>query len=303
MALPTLKQLRYFKALAEEQHFGRAAAKCFVSQSAFSNAIQELETILGVQLVYRTNRKVTITPEGREVATQAARCINSVEMLVDSVSGAREPLTGKLRLGAIPTIAPFLLPALLPKLRRAYPELELFLKEAQTAVLFDDLMNGEIDAAILALPFDLPGTTIHELFKDRFLLAYRDQTRKVDPANYRFANLEPESVMLLEDGHCMREHALDACKLRGTNKLNAFSASSLLSLVAMIDADMAVSYLPEMAAKSALLKNTKVKLKELSDRNYRMIGLVWHKDSNREQEFRLLGDFIREKHASNPNAA
>jgi LysR family hydrogen peroxide-inducible transcriptional activator len=213
--------------------------------------------------------------------------------MVQSVGGPVEPLTGKLRFGAIPTIAPFLLPRILPKLRRAYPRLELFLSEEQTAALHEKIMTGDIDVALLALPFDLPATEVMPLFRDRFLLAYREDTRRIDPDNYSFAKLETGSVMLMEDGHCLRDHALDACKLRGTKKLNRFSASSLLSLVEMVDADLAISYLPELAANSALLKNTKVRLHPLGTRNYRTIGLAWHKGSARADEFKMLGNFVR----------
>lgn len=292
MNLPTVKQLRYFVALTEELHFGHAAEKCFVSQSAFSTAIRELETTLECQLVDRTNRQVTITPEGRKVAEQARANLQALEELVVSVSGPREPLTGELRLGVIPTIAPFLLPKVLPKLRRSYPQLQLFLIEEQTAVLHRKLMDGEIDVALLALPFDLPGTEVLPLFNDRFLLAYRHRSKRVDPENYRFNNLDAGSVMLMEDGHCLRDHALDACKLKNTEKLNRFSATSLLSLVEMIDADLAISYLPEMVDGSNLLKNTRVKLLPLSERNFRVIGLSWHKGSARANEFSMLGDFI-----------
>ena len=292
--LPTTKQLRYFAALAAERHFGRAAEKCHVSQSAFSTAIRELESVLDTQLVDRTNRQVTVTPAGRSVAEQANACLELLEEMVLSVSGPREPLTGELRLGAIPTIAPFLLPKVLPKLRRAYPQLQLYLVEEQTAVLHEKLLEGEVDVAVLALPVDLPGTESMNLFKDRFLLAYRDGTDKVDPEHYRFADLDEGSVMLMEDGHCLRDHALDACKLRGTEKLNRFSASTLLSLVEMVDADMAVTYLPELAADSTLLRNTRVRLLPLGARNHRTIGLTWHKGSGRKQEFRMLGKFIAE---------
>ncbi len=295
--LPTTRQLRYFKALAEEQHFGRAAAKCFVSQSAFSTSIRELETVLQTQLVNRTNRRVTITPVGRKFATDASACLASLEQLVASVQGPHEPLAGELRLGVIPTIAPFLLPRILPRLRRAYPKLQLFLTEEQTSVLHEKLMDGEIDVALLALPFDLPATESVGLFRDRFLLAYREGTDRVDPANYRFGKLDSGGVMLMEDGHCLRDHALDACKLRGTEKLNPFSASSLLSLVEMVDADLAITYLPEMAASSSLLKRTKVRLLPLGERNYRTIGLVWHKGSARKNEFCLLGDFLKRNSA------
>ena len=292
--LPTTRQLRYFLALAEELHFGRAAEKSFVSQSAFSNAIRELETTLDVQLVDRTNRRVALTPVGRKVAEQARVCLEDLQSLVELVGGQREPLTGELRLGVIPTVAPFLLPKVLPKLRRAYPELELYLVEEQTAVLHEKLLNGDIDVALLALPYDLSGTDVHPLFKDRFLLAYRKNTRHIDPDNYQLSKVDAGRVMLLEDGHCLRDHALDACKLRGKEKLNSFSASSLLSLIEMVDADMAITYLPELAAGSALLRNTQIAMQPLSPRNYREIGLAWHKGSARQTEFRLLGKFITE---------
>ena len=294
MNLPTTRQLRYFSKLAEECHFGHAAERCFVSQSAFSSAIRELETTLNVQLVDRTSRQVALTPAGRAVAAQADECLKRLEQLVQSVSGPREPLTGPLRLGVIPTIAPFLLPKILRKLRRSYPKLELFLSENQTAVLHQMLLEGDIEVALLALPMDLPGTESESLFRDPFLLAFREGTNRIDPDKYNFRKLDAGSVMLMEDGHCLREHALDACKLRGSDKLNRFSASSLLSLVEMINADLAVSYLPEMAVRSNLLRNTRIKVKRLSNSNYREIGLTWHKGSARKDEFRLLGKFIRE---------
>lgn len=294
--LPTTKQLRYFSALASEKHFGRAAERCFVSQSAFSSAIKELETTLGTQLVDRTNRRVTLTQAGREVAAKAHDYLNSLEELVDDISGQREPLTGKLRLGAIPTIAPFLLPDVLKRLRRKYRRLQLYLTEHQTAVLHQRLLDGDIDIALVALPMDLPGTETLSLFKDPFYLAYRKGTKLVDPDNYSFAKLAPDSVMLMEDGHCLRDHALDACRLRNTDKLNRFSASSLLSLLQMIEADLGISYLPAMAAKSQLLKGTHICTLQLGKTSYREIGLAWRKGSSRGDEFRLLGDFIRDNH-------
>ncbi len=291
--LPTVKQLRYFVALVDEQHFGRAAEKSFVSQSAFSTAIRELERTLGTQLVERTNRQVNVTTTGQSVAAAARDCLASLENLVEIAQGPREPLTGDLRLGVIPTIAPFTLPAVLPRLRRAYPQLRLFLTEEQTLTLHKRLLDGQLDAVLLALPFDLHGTEVMPLFRDRFLLAYQERTNRVDPDNYRVGALEANSVILLEDGHCLRDHALDACRLRGTAKLNRFTASSLLTLVEMVDADLGISYLPEMADGSSLLRNTRVRLKPMGDKSYRTIGLAWRKDSAREEEFRLLGEFFR----------
>jgi len=292
MNLPTVKQLRYFVALAEQGHFGRAAAASFVSQSAFSTAIRELETLLGTRLVDRTNRQVTITTRGQEIATQARLCLRDLEGLVETAQGQREPLAGELHLGVIPTIAPFLLPAALPKLRRTHPKLRLFLTEDQTVRLHSKLLDGDLDVLLLALPYDLRSTEVLPLYKDRFLLACHEQTKLVDPQNYRFSRLDAGSVLLLDDGHCLRDHALEACRIRSTEKLSRFAASSLLTLVEMVDADLGITYLPEMAAGSTLLRNTRVRMYPLGDRSYRTIGLAWRKGSARAEEFRLLGDFL-----------
>jgi len=291
---PTLKQLRYFLALCEEQHFGRAAERSFVSQSAFSNAIQELEAALATQLVDRTNRSVTITKNGQDVATQARLVLRDVESLVEIAQGDNEPLCGELRLGVIPTIAPFVLPAILPKIRKAFPKLHLYLIEDQTQRIYERLMNGELDVLLLALPWAMRGVEEQVLFRDEFCLAYRQGTDRVDPENYRFNRLDADSVLLLEDGHCLRDHALAACKIRDTEKVRRFGASSLLTLIEMIDADLGISFLPEMARGSSLLRNTRVRLHSLSDKSYRNIGMVWRKGSRRVDEFQMLGEFIRD---------
>lgn len=295
---PTTKQLRYFIALAEKQHFGRAATACFVSQSAFSNAIQELESLLDVQLVDRTNRQVTITAIGKEVATQARLCIRDLDALIETAQQQKAPLSGNLRLGVIPTIAPFLLPELLPGLRRAYPDLRLFLTEDQTANIHQQLLDGDLDVLLLALPYEMRSVEQMGLFEDRFLLACHKKTQRVDPNHYRLNRLELESVLLLKDGHCLRDHALTACNLRGSEKVSEFSATSLLTLVEMVDADLGVTFLPEMARGSNLLKNTQVQLHSIGDESYRTIGLAWRKGSARVHEFKLLADFLCAEHAS-----
>jgi len=294
MQLPTIKQLQYFLALTETRHFGRAADLCFVSQSAFSNAIQALETTLGAQLVDRTNRNVTITATGQEVATQGRLVIRDAESLVEIARGGTEPLAGELRLGVIPTIAPFMLPQALPRLRKHYPKLELLLTEDQTERVYRRLMDGELDVVLLALPWQLQGTQEMPLFKDRFCLACRDDTERVDPENYRFNRLDSDSILLLEDGHCLREHALAACRIRSTQKVRRFGASSLLTLIEMVDADLGITFLPEMAHDSSMLRNTRVKLYTMGEQSYRTIGLVWRKGSQRADEFRLLGEFLRD---------
>lgn len=294
--LPTLRQLQYFLALTEHGHFGHAAAASFVSQSAFSTAIQDLETLLEAQLVDRTNRQVTITAIGQEVATQARLVIRDIESLVEIAGSSRQPLTGDLRLGVIPTIAPFLLPAMLPKLRSAFPRLRLYLIEDQTAHLHQRLLDGELDLLLLALPYEMRSVTSMPLFRDGFRLAVRQGTERVDPENYRFSRLNADSVLLLEDGHCLRDHALAACKIRNTEKVSKFAASSLLTLIEMVDADLGITFLPEMAANSALLKNTRVRTYKIGDKSYRTIGLAWRNGSAREDEFRMLGEFIANHH-------
>ena len=294
MKAPTIKQLQYFLALTETRHFGQAAKRCFVSQSAFSNAIKELETVLDAELVDRTNRSVTITATGQEVAVQARLVMRDVESLVDSARGHNDPLTGELRLGVIPTIAPFLLPEALPRLRAKYPALRLLLTEDQTQRIYDRLMKGELDVLLMALPWRAQGVVELPLFNDPFCLACHEDTQLVDPENYRFNRLDSDSILLLEDGHCLREHALAACRIRNTQKVSRFGASSLLTLVEMVDADLGITFLPEMARGSSLLRNTRVQLHEMSETSYRTIGLVWRKGSRREDEFRLLGEFFNE---------
>jgi len=298
MRLPSTKQLQYFVALADKQHFGQAAEASYVSQSAFSNAIKELEAVLDTQLVDRTNRQVTITAAGQNIATQARLVLRDIEQLVDMAAQGRQPLTGDLRLGVIPTIAPFLLPRVLPKLRRQHPKLRLYLIEDQTQRIVQRLTDGDLDVLLLALPWEMRGVDTEVLFNDRFCLATRKGTSRVDPENYRFDRLAADSILLLEDGHCLRDHALAACRIRNTQKVQPFAASSLLTLVEMVDADMGISFLPEMAAGSALLRNTQVEMHPLSDRSHRKIGLAWRKGSNRVEEFRLLGSFLKEEGAT-----
>jgi LysR family hydrogen peroxide-inducible transcriptional activator len=298
MRLPSTKQLQYFVALADKQHFGQAAEASYVSQSAFSNAIKELEAVLDTQLVDRTNRQVTITAAGQDIATQARLALRDIEQLVDMAAQGRQPLTGDLRLGVIPTIAPFLLPRVLPKLRRQHPKLRLYLIEDQTQRIVQRLADGDLDVLLLALPWEMRGVDTEVLFNDRFCLATRKGTTRVDPENYRFDRLAADSILLLEDGHCLRDHALAACRIRSTQKVQPFAASSLLTLVEMVDADMGISFLPEMAAGSALLRNTQVEMHPLSDRSHRKIGLAWRKGSNRVEEFRLLGSFLKEEGAT-----
>lgn len=293
MNLPTVKQLRYMVALDEFQHFGRAAEACFVSQSAFSVAIKELETTLKARLVDRTNKSVTITREGKQVARKARVWLHELENLVETLDKPEGPLTGKLNLGVIPTIAPFLLPGLLPKLQRHYPDLKLYLKEHVTQILYDELLAGHIDVMLVALPYDLKHVEIMPLFNDAFLLACRENTRWLDPGRYSIDQLKSESVLLLEDGHCLRDHTLSACRLRNLDVVSRYATTSVFTLLHMTDSDLGITFIPEMAEGSALLRETGIRTYRLPEESYREIGLVWRKDSVKSGEFELLGQFIR----------
>jgi LysR family hydrogen peroxide-inducible transcriptional activator len=292
--LPSIKQLQYLIALDAWEHFGRAAEACFVSQSAFSVGIRELEALLAVQIADRTRKQVVITAVGRELADQARLCLRDVEALMEMARQEQEPLVGKLNLGVIPTIAPFLLPRFMPVLQRDHPRLKLFLREDTTESLLNALHAGELDLLLMALPYEMRQVEVMTLFKDPFRLAYREGTPRVDPAHYSFSRLQADSILLLEDGHCLRDHALAACRIRQQDKVSRFAASSLLTLVQMVDADLGITYLPAMAEGSPLLADTHVRTCALDASASREIGLVWRRGSAREQEFRMLGDIIRD---------
>ncbi len=292
MNLPTIRQLRYFIALERHRHFAQAARACFVSPSAFSIAIRDLERLLDVQLVDRTNKQVTITATGQDVANQARCCLRDLEHLIELAQNQRNPLSGRLKLGIIPTIAPFLLPRVLPRLRRHYPELRLYLHEGLTEDLYGRLMSGDIDLILIALPYELRGVTTLPLFDDPFYLACHAQTRFLDPEHYDISRLPDDSILLLEEGHCLREHVLVACALRRSDQISRFSASSLLTLVQMVDADLGITYLPRMALDSSLLQNTELRTYALPEEGRRQVGLVWRQGSAFGEPFRLLGRFI-----------
>ena len=292
--LPTVKQLRYLVALEKTLHFGRAAEACFVTQSAFSVAIKELESVLNTSLVDRTNRSVVFTSAGKQVADQARLVLFDLEGIVDIAKTSQEPLSGVLKMGVIPTIAPFLLPKILPKIRKRFPKLELYLKEEQTKKIHSLLLDGELDILLLALPYDLANTETVSIYNDAFKLAYRKGTNLIDPDHFSPNKLNKETILLLEDGHCLRDHALSACSIGRKDNVSKFTASSLYTLIQMVDNDLGVTFIPQMAIDSGLLKNTRVESKTLKDKAYRKIGLAWRKSSVRKQEFKLMADAIRE---------
>lgn len=295
MGIPSLRQLKYFVALEQHQHFGKAAEACYVSQSAFSMAIKELEGILGTQLVDRTQRHVTITHVGKTVAAHAKIILRDLETLQNYTHSYSKPLSGRLELGIIPTIAPFLLPRILPKIRTHFPKLDIYLREDLTQRIYERLMEGELDVILLALPYELRHTETQILFADLFRLACHQNTVHINPEQYELEQINAESILLLEDGHCLRDHALLACHIRDLDKVSRFGVSSLLTLIHMVDADLGITFLPEMAEGSALLNGTQIRTYPLREQGQRDIALVWRQGSARSEVFKLLGNII--KHA------
>lgn len=303
MHLPTTKQLRYLVALDIHQHFGNAAKSCSISQSGFSIAIKELEQLLQVQLVDRTNKSVTITPSGKYVVTKARLCLQELETLVEIPVGYQLPLSGKLVLGVIPTIAPYLLPMILKDMQEEFPALKLYLKEQTTQLIYDDLIAGHIDLMLVALSYEFKHVEVMPLFKDNFMLASHPQTKWLNKQKNSLKQLKEDSVLLLEDGHCLREHTLLACKLLRTNKVNQFSATSINTLLHMVGNDLGVTFIPEMAKQSVLLSGSQIEIHPLKENSYREIGLVWRKNSSHYEEFRLFGEFIQNSYQQNNTAS
>jgi LysR family hydrogen peroxide-inducible transcriptional activator len=295
MFLPTLKQLRYLTALDEHKHFGRAAAACFVSQSTLSAGLQELETLLGTSLVERNNRSVVFTPLGREIAARARIVLREAQELAELAAAAKDPLSGSLRLGVIPTIGPFLLPKVLPKLRKAYPKLKLYLTEDLTQRLVHELQDGALDCVLLALPVEIGEAEQMLLFDDPFELVARKDNPLAGKAKVSPHDLEDAPLLLLTDGHCLRDHALDACHLGRRPAGADVAATSLHTLVEMVAGGLGVTLLPDMALKAKLLKGSELVARPLTGgKPGRRIGLIWRKTSAREKEFRLLGNAIKD---------
>ncbi|MBR9973100.1 hydrogen peroxide-inducible genes activator [Magnetospirillum sulfuroxidans] len=291
--LPTLRQLRYLTALAEHLHFGRAAEACLATQSTLSAGLQELETILGVTLVERTKRKVMLTPLGEDVVVRARVVLRGAEDIADLAAASTEALSGPLRLGVIPTIAPYLLPQVLPHLRQVHPNLRLYLREDLTARLLERLATGDLDAALIALPWVSGEIETVHIADDAFVLACPPGHALAARPNLRAADLIGQDLLLLEEGHCLRDHALSACHLPGPAKGEGVLGTSLATLVQMVANGLGITLLPEMAVKSGVLAGTEVVTRPLMDAGSRGIGLAWRPSSPRKAEFRLLAEALK----------
>lgn len=296
--LPTIKQLQYLVALHEAKHFGRAADASFVSQSTLSAGIRELESLLGVTLVERSRRVVRFTSLGEQVVAKANRLLREAEELSDLVQAAGKPLSGQLRMSVIPTIAPFVLPRLLPRLRAERPDLKLMLREETTQDAIESLQHGRSDCVLLALPFDTGDVEFEHIADDRLFVAFPKDDPRDPPAQIPPGMIEPAisqgRLLLLEDGHCLRDHALAACNRSELRASAAMIGTSLHTLVQMVDNDLGLTLLPEMAIEAGILNGTNVVARPIQgDGAKREIALVWRRNSPREADFRLLAEELR----------
>jgi LysR family transcriptional regulator, hydrogen peroxide-inducible genes activator len=295
--LPSLKQLQYFVALHDHQHFGKAAEACFVSQSTLSAGLRELETLLGLVLVERTRRVVRFTAQGDIMVAKAVRVLREAEELTALAMAAGKPLCGELRMSVIPTIAPFLLPSLLPQLRNSRPELKLYLREEASAAACESLHRGTVDCVLLALPYPCGDVDTAHLFDDALVVAFPGDQANGLPDTIAPDMLEPDQLLLLEDGHCLKDHALSACNRPELRSGAIMMGTSLHTLVQMVDNGLGVTMLPAMALQAGLITNTNIVTRPLmSAHASRQIALVWRKNSPREAEFRLLADILRQQH-------
>ena len=291
--LPTLKQLQYLVSLRRHEHFGKAADACFVTQSTLSAGLRELEALLGVTLVERTRRLVRFTALGEKIADKAVRVLREAEELAELAGAEGQPLHGELRMGVIPTIAPFLLPTMLPRLRSEWPDLKLYLREETSSAACEALHRGQIDCVLLALPFNCGEVDSALLFDDPLYVAFppgeAPAGRSIDAAA-----IDEDRLLLLEDGHCLKDHALSACNRPEIRAHASMMGTSLHTLVQMVDNGLGITFVPAMAIETGILQGTNVDAVRLeSEHGFRRIALIWRRSSPRESEFQLLAATLR----------
>jgi LysR family hydrogen peroxide-inducible transcriptional activator len=291
MAEISLRQLRYFDALATHSHFGRAAAVCSVTQPALSMQIKDLEEALGTTLFERGARQLRLTRFGENAVQRAREILRFVDELGDAARASRDQFVGRLRIGMIPTIAPYLLPTLMGRLAKTYPQLEVHVREALTSKLIQEVLDGRLDAAIVALPVSSPALTETELYSENFLLVRpgEDEGRPV-PSSKKLGDMR---LLLLEEGHCFRDQALSFCKLQSSSPREILDASSLSTLVQMVSAGMGVTLIPEMAVpvetRSAVVSVARFEDPQPS----RTIGMIWRKTSPLAPHLLQLSGLVR----------
>jgi len=295
MHLPTLRQLQFLCALADHGSFSRAAEVSLVAQPTLSAAIKEVEELLGVRLFERVARGARLTPAGQEAVERARQILADTQDLVATARQTNAPLSGTFRLGAIPTIAPFILPQTLKRLRQDYPALALYLREEKTAELILALKSQTIDAALIALPWPMPGTETMEIAPDAFWLAFPNGHRLATAKTVTPADLEKETLLLLEEGHCLRGHALSACSMPGVERGKEFAATSLQTMVQMVGGGLGLSLIPELAVRAGIAEGTGTAVRAFSQAvPSRTIGIAWRKGSASEADARLIGSVIKD---------
>ncbi|MEM9590830.1 MAG: hydrogen peroxide-inducible genes activator [Pseudomonadota bacterium] len=291
----SFRQLRYLEALARTRHFGQAARDCAVSQPALSMQIKDLEDELNLKLVERRKSGVELTDKGEEIAGRARHILASVRDLVDYAKGQEGPLTGVLNLGAIPSIAPYLLPAALPALQAHFPNLSLRLRETVTETLVRELVSGDLDVILVALPIDDPAVETQYLFDDPFVLATKATQGNAGIATADQGMLAEDRLLLLEEGHCLRDQALSYCQMMTPDLRQSFGASSLTTIMQMVANGYGVTLLPEMAAAIEVHPSDHIRLLRFAaPEPKREIGLVWRKSSPRKAEFEQFGALLRD---------
>ena len=292
--LPTLRQLQYLKLLSEHGSFSRAAEAAHVSQPALSSGVQELERVLGAPVVERTRGNVQLTAVGAEACRRAEDVLARTEDLVEAAKNAGRPLSGRLRLGVIPTVAPFLLPATLPGLKEAYPALRLFIREDLTPRLIAGLKAGQLDCAVIALPYEAPGIEHARIGDDEILAVAPVGHALAAPGDIQPGSLKAEDLILLEDGHCLRDQALAGIDMEAPRGEDVFAATSLHTLVQMISSGLGVSFLPAMAVNAGLTEHVNVTTRPLqAEHPSREIVVAWRAGSSRAAEGRLLAEVLQ----------
>lgn len=296
--LPTLRQLQYLKLLAEHASFSRAAEAAHVSQPALSAGVAELEKILGAPVVERTRGQIQLTPVGAEAVRRAEDVLTRAEDLVMAARNVGQPLSGRFRLGIIPTVAPFLLPTKLPELRDAYPRLRLFIREDLTSNLIKSIKAGQLDAAVVALPYNLAGLEHARIGDDAIMAAAPAGHALSAPGTIGQGVLKAEDLILLEDGHCLRDQALAACNIDAPRGEDVFAATSLHTLVQMVSSGLGISFLPEMAVRAGLADSPGVVVRPIAASGSnaapsRQIVVTWRKGSSRTVEAQLLAQALR----------
>ena len=290
--LLNLRDLQYLVALAETRHFGRAARKCHVSQPTLSAQLKTLEEFLGVTLIERRPRQLALTAAGQAVVERARRMLRDAEDIRTLARASQDPLGGQLKIGLIPTLGPYLLPRIAPRLRRALPKLQLLLHEHQTAPLIARVVEGELDLAILALPADTQGLQTRSLFAEAFLVAMPERHRLATRRRLKLADLAGEKLLLLEDGHCLRDQALEVCRKVGTDEQD-FSATSLETLRQMVAAGLGLTLLPRLAAEGPFAAARGLAVRPFAPpAPSRVIGAAWRRSTTRTEAMAAVSNII-----------